>query len=331
MSDIDSLSPEEPFITDTGIVIDAFPAAVDVETSKERDIERMADPRLQGDFPDPSPVASRTPKKTDEEKWDDYLEKYDRLNKLKNKLNKKIEDIKKKFKKANPDASIDEKKTNLNKKKKQLDSLINEIDVLEKSIDKPTIIDMPKQLDDIRKEINLQKRIITEYKLDLLFDLDDEEVILTEFQSNKENLEKLLEYASQLKEIYDKKTKMTEIIQYNPDTGEKIDDDFKKVFVSRKDELHKKHKKLNQLVSDFKKNIKQYQQSGEKSLLTDSLEIYKNVIMPLLIEIRSLKYQVIYVDKISQSNNGKINKKEMPIYHFIPRQVNLENEQYYDI
>ena len=161
--------------------------------------------------------------------------------------------------------------------------------------------------------------------------MDDEEVILTEFQSNKENLEKLLEYASQLKEIYDKKTKMTEIIQYNPDTGEKIEDDFKKVFVSRKDELHKKQKLLNQLVSDFKKNIKQYQQSGEKSLLTDSLEIYKNVIMPLLIEIRSLKYQVIYVDKISQSNNGKINKKEMPIYHFIPRQVNLENEQFYDI
>ena len=290
----------------------------------------MADPMLQGDFPDPSPVASRTPKKTDEEKWDDYLEKYDRLNKLKNKLNKKIEDIKKKFKKANPDASIDEKKTNLNKKKKQLDSLINEIDVLEKSIDKPTIIDMPKQLNDIRKEINLQKRIITEYKLDLLFDLDDEEVILTEFQSNKDNLEKLLEYASQLKELYDKKTEMTEITEDNLDIAEKKDD-IKKTTVSRKDLLHKKQKLLNQLVSDFKKNIKQYQQSGENSLLRDSLEIYKNVIMPLSIEIRNLKYQVIYIDKISQSNNGKINKKEMPIYHFIPRQVNLENEQYYDI
>ena len=310
MSDIDSLSPEEPFITDTGIVIDAYPA--------------QDDTRIHS-----SPTPSKTPK-SDEEKWDDYLEKYDRLNKLKNKLDKKIEDIKKKFKKANPDASIDEKKTNLNKKKKQLDSLMNEIDVLEKSIDKPTIIDMPKQLNDIRKEINLQKRIITEYKLDLLFDLDDEEVILTEFQSNKENLEKLLEYASQLKELYDKKTKMTEITEDNLDIAEKTDD-IKKTTVTRKDLLHKKQKQLNQLVSDFKKNIKQYQQSGENSLLRDSLEIYKNVIMPLSIEIRNLKYQVIYVDKISQSNNGKINKKEMPIYHFIPRQVNLENEQYYDI
>ena len=222
------------------------------------------------------------------------------------------------------------KKENLNKKKKQLDSLMNEIDILEKSIDKPTIIDIPRQLEDIRKEINLQKRIITEYKLDLLFDLDDEQVILTEFQSNKENLEKLLEYASQLKELYDKKTKMTEIVEDNIDVAEKSDD-VKKTSVSRKDLLRKKQKQLNQLISDFKKNIKQYQQSGENSLLSDSLQIYKNVIMPLQTEIRNLKYQVIYIDRISQSNNGKINKKEMPIFHFIPRQVNIENEQYYDI
>ena len=193
----DSLSPEQPLITQSGIVIDAFPAAED-------DIQSSPTP------------SSKTPK-SDEEKWDDYLENYDRLNKLKNKLNKKIDDIKSKFKKANPDASIAEKKENLNKKKKQLESLMNEIDILEKSIDKPTIIDMPRQLEDIRKEINLQKRIITEYKLDLLFDLDDEQVILTEFQSNKENLEKLLEYASQLKELYDKKTKMTEITEDNLD------------------------------------------------------------------------------------------------------------------
>ena len=307
----DSLSPEEPMITDTGIVIDAYPSSTVIQ-----------------DYSSPTP--SKTPK-SDEEKWNDYLENYDRLNKLKNKLNKKIEDIKKKFKKANPDASVFEKKKNLNKKKKQLELLKNEIDILEKSIDKPTIIDMPKQLDDIRKEINLQKRIITEYKLDLLFDLDDEQVILTEFQSNKENLEKLLEYASQLKELYDKKTKMIEIVEDNIDIAEKKSDDVKKTIVSRKDLLHKKQKQLNQLISNFKKNIKQYQQSGENSLLSDSLEIYKNVIMPLQTEIRNLKYQVIYIDKISQSNNGKINKKEMPIFHFTPRQVNLENEQYYDI
>lgn len=334
-SEVDSFSPEEPWITQDGLIIDAFPAAVDAETSKERYVEEMADPTIQGDIPDPSPVntkiKTKNVKKTNKEKWDDYLEEYENLIKLKNKFNKKIDDIKKKFKKANPDSSIEERKANLIKKKKQFSKLKDDIESIERNIEKPTIIDMPRQLKAIRKEINLQKRIITEYKLDLLFDLDEEEVILNEFQTNKANLEKLLGFAGQLKELYDRKTKMKEIIQYNPDSGEKIDDDFKKVFVSRKEELDKKQKQFNQLVNEFKKNIKQFQQSGENSVLNDSLEIYKNVIMPLQLEIRNLKYQVVYVDKISQSNNGKINKKEMPIYHFTPRRVDLENEQYYDI
>ena len=173
MSDLES-SPDEPWITEEGKPTPS-PAAIDVETSKERDIEEMADPRTLGDGPDPSPVKSKTKssKKTDEEKWEDYLENYEKLNKLKNKLAKKLEDGKKKFKKANPNASIEEKKNNLQKRKKKLEALIKEIKTTEDSIEKPTIVYMPAQLEHIRKEINLQKRIITEYKLDLLFDLDD--------------------------------------------------------------------------------------------------------------------------------------------------------------
>ena len=78
-SDLDLISPEDPWITESGIVIDAFPAVVDVETGKEKDIEEMADPTKEGDVPSPSPPKSKTPKKTDEELWEDYLEKYDKL------------------------------------------------------------------------------------------------------------------------------------------------------------------------------------------------------------------------------------------------------------
>ena len=59
----------------------------------------MADPKKEGDVPDPSPIKSKTKTKmTDEEKWNDYLEKYDKLNKLKNKLAKKLEDGKRNLK-----------------------------------------------------------------------------------------------------------------------------------------------------------------------------------------------------------------------------------------
>ena len=117
MSDLES-SPDEPWITEEG-KMEASPA-VDVETGKERDIEEMADPRTQGDVPDPSPVKSRTPKKTDEEKWEEYLEAYDEFNKLKKQYDDKIKQTKKDFIKKNPGASKQEKKDNLVKYKKKI-------------------------------------------------------------------------------------------------------------------------------------------------------------------------------------------------------------------
>jgi hypothetical protein len=200
-------------------------------------------------------------------------------------------------------------------------------------LEKPTIVDIPAQLKYLRKEINLQKRIITEYKLDLLFDLDDEEVILNEFQTNKENLEKLLDYASLIKEFYDKQNNMIEVSNQDEEGNEgKEGKEGKKEkqFISREEDLDNTQRKFNQLVNDFKKNIKQYNQTGEKELLKDTIQIYKNIIIPIQLKIRELKYQVVYIDKISQSNNGKINKKEMPIFHFMPTKIDIKNETFID-
>ena len=200
-------------------------------------------------------------------------------------------------------------------------------------MEKPTIVDIPAQLKYLRKEINLQKRIITEFKLDLLFDLDDEEVILNEFQTNKENLEKLLDYASLIKEFYDKQNNMIEVSNQDEEGNEgKEGKEGKKEkqFISREEDLDNTQRKFNQLVNDFKKNIKQYNQTGEKELLKDTIQIYKNIIIPIQLKIRELKYQVVYIDKISQSNNGKINKKEMPIFHFMPTKIDIKNETFID-
>ena len=103
-------SPEDPWITQDELVSDSFPAAVDVNTGKEIDIEQMADPTRQGDVPSPSPVKSRTPKKTDEEKWEEYLEAYEELNKLKKKYTDKITQHKRDFLKKYPTASKQERK-----------------------------------------------------------------------------------------------------------------------------------------------------------------------------------------------------------------------------
>ena len=340
-------SPDDPWITLEGEK-KASPAVVDVETGKERDIEEMADPTRQGDVPSPSPVKSRTPKKTDEEKWEEYLEAFEELNKLKRNYDKKIENAKKNFLKKNPNASSKEKKTALEEYKSKMRCLncgkpggtifdspdgfnakcgnIDNPCNLRIKIKKPTVFHIPNQLEQLRKEIILQKRIITEYKLDLLFDLDDEEVILNEFQNNKENLEKILTFAKEMQDYYDRNTSMIEIPQLNPDTGEEITDQSTPLYVSRKEQLDIKQKEFNQYVSDFKKNIKLYKQNGENSLLNDSIQNYKNIIIPLQKQIRSLKYQVIYLDKISQSNNNKLSKKEMPIFHFTSKYIDIQNQ-----
>ena len=306
MSDIDSLSPEDPWITQDGIIIDAFPSTIDVETGKERDIEEMADPRKEGDVPSPSSpsVPKKSKKLTDEELWNEYLEAYEQLNALKKKQDSKIQDVKRNFKRKNPDASIQEQKANIETYKNKIKCLncgkpgaiiftkdsakcgAEESCNLNIKVVKPSVTNIPDQLEQLRVEINLQKRIITEYKLDLLFDLDDEEVILNEFQNNKQNLERLLEYASELQEYYDRKTKMIEEQGFNPDTGEQLGVELKnKIYSSRKERLKNKQRDFNRNVSNFKINIKQFQQTGEKSILSDALQIYKNIIIPLLHEI----------------------------------------------
>ncbi len=119
---------------------------------------------------------------------------------------------------------------------------------------------------------------------------------------------------------------MVEVYQTNPEKREKV----KTTFISRKDELNNKKKEFNQLVSEFKKDIKKYKREnvliGKTKILEDALQKYKNIIIPLQNEIRSLKYQVVYLDKISQNQNGKINKKEMPIYHYFPQKIDINNQ-----
>jgi len=59
--------------------------------------------------------------------------------------------------------------------------------------------------------------------------------------------------------------------------------------------------------------------------MSDTLQIYKNVIIPLQNQIRNIKYQEIFIEKINNSN-GKFTKKEMPTYHFTAIKLSDENK-----
>ena len=102
-------------------------------------------------------------------------------------------------------------------------------------------------LENLKHDINERKRIITEYKLDLLFELDNEEVILNEFQTYKDQLEELLAFAVEFQTYFDRDNKKIPIM--NEETGENT-------YIPKKGFLKDKQKQLNQLINTFKKNIK---------------------------------------------------------------------------
>jgi len=176
--------------------------------------------------------------------------------------------------------------------------------------------DALKTIEDATFSINRLKRQITELKLDLLFELDNEEVILNEFQTKKDELEKILSFIIEFKEYFEEKTDKISI--KNEETGEDT-------YFSKKTYIMIKQKQLNQLISTFKKNIQKFNETGEISIINDTLQIYKNVIIPLQNEIRNIKYQEIFIEK-TKNSNGKFTKKTMATYHFTPCKISDENK-----
>jgi hypothetical protein len=173
-----------------------------------------------------------------------------------------------------------------------------------------------KTIEEARISINTLKKNITQLKLDLLFELDNEEVILNEFQNQKDELENILSFVVEFKEYFDNQN--NKIAIKSEETGENV-------YFPKKTQIIEKQKQLNQLISTFKKNIKMYKENNEKSILTDSLQIYKNIIIPLQNDIRNIKYQEIFIEK-TKNSNGKFTKKTMPTYHFTPRIISDENK-----
>ena len=274
----------------------------------------------------------------DTEEYKKYITVLENYYKLKYKYEKKKSDFKKNFLKKNPQASVIDKKkaledfkrkrkcincnqtggTIFTKEGENLVAYCNCVKPCNLSIilKPPSIIGITDNLENLKHDINQRKRIITEYKLDLLFELDNEEVILNEFQTNKDELETLLNYHNDLSEIDDNLNKKVSI---------SIEGSEEKITRNKKDYLVDKQRELNNLVNDYKKNIIEYQKTGEISILNDALLIYKDVILPLQNDIREKKYQEIFIKSYSKSNTGKINKKEMPVFHIIKQQLSVQN------
>lgn len=169
--------------------------------------------------------------------------------------------------------------------------------------------------------VNDIKQDIMIYKLDLLFNTQPEDIVLTEFRRLREILDENIKEKNTYQELYDKKNKLLEI----ETEGEAKEN----TFVLKKEYIKEKELQLNNLISDFKKNISNYNTTKEKSILKNSIEMYKNNILPLTEEIRNLKNDYINIEKIEINSGMKGNLKLMPQYVVNKVNESLENQMTY--
>ena len=191
---------------------------------------------------------------------------------------------------------------------------------------------LPNYIDYYKERVLQLKRELSEYKYDLLFNLRDEEVVLTEFRTIKdqlaENLDKLLTY----KKFFDKKNENIELLgntlEIFQNMGEElVQNEEGEYKVSRKKFVHLMQKHLNYLVSEFKTKTNDYKKTPSSVKLKENFNFLKNSVLKIQDAIRNEKYHVIYMDTIeNNAKKGFKKQKIMDTYVFNPSKYKLSNQ-----
>jgi len=182
-------------------------------------------------------------------------------------------------------------------------------------IEKPIHQYIPEQEAQIDTYIDNIKTDISIIKLDLLFDLMDDEVSINEFQTLKDELETELEFKKLLTDGYNE---LNNVIEITVDGGETKD-------ILIKDYLLDLQKKYNQAVSEYKKRISEYETNNSSALLEDTIQFYLNTIIPLQNKIREMKYQITYITPDPHKWKQE-RRTPMPEFHYFPTKIDIKNQ-----
>ena len=270
--------------------------------------------------------------------YEEYLDAYNTFFELKEKYDSKRRKKLKMLKKNNPDniPLIKEELKNFDRKRKCVNcnkpgGTIFEITKtklkcmcnaskkckLDIEIKKAENINLPEIIQEKVDTIKSVKQDILVYKLDLLFGTLTEDIVLNEFSRLKTILDTEIDEKNTYQELYDKKNKILEIQEEKTQESQ---------FVTKNEFILEKQKQLNQLISDFKKNILEYKKTNNKSILTDIIKIYKNGIIPLQDEIRGYKYDEIFIEKKENNKGNKGSLKLMPLYIIHKTKENIDSK-----
>jgi len=152
----------------------------------------------------------------------------------------------------------------------------------------------------IKKKMEDLKESIIKQKLDLLYNLEEDDVVLQEFERIKDDFIETKKQLKEIQETFDDKLKFN---QQNDDTGEN-----EKIYIQ--DELDKLIKQLNNNIAEFNET------TGDKDMnyyITDILEVQN--------KIRQLRYYNGF--KIVEDKKGK-NGYQHIVYS---KEISYENQE----
>ena len=190
---------------------------------------------------------------------------------------------------------------------------------------------LPEQIDYYKSRVEELKKDLTEYKFDLLFDLRDEEVVLTEFRTIKDDLTEKLDQLVHFKALFDKQNETIELKEQTLEIFNSLEqkvspDEDNKYMVSRKKYIEIMQKNLNNLISQFKTKTLEYKKEPTREKLKENFEFLVNEIGAIQKDIREQKYHIIYMDTTENSaKKGFKQEKIMDTYTFNPSKYSLDN------
>lgn len=343
---------ESPWINMDGTIKGDSPKTPDINTPEMEKLKSLMNSSPESSV---SSTPSRSIKKTDEK----FQEKLNEYYKLKEDYDQKLRDAHKMWNNSKPPMSLEKKKENyqnfmMNRKcincgngpggtifsqsglgeERKITAICGceQKCGLNIEIYMGQTAYLPEYIDYFKERVEELKKELTEYKLDLLFNLRDEEVVLTEFRTIKEQLTENLDNLVTYKQAYSTQNEEIELGERTFELFNNLKEEVKpnennEYVISRKRYLDVMQKHLNNLISTFKKKTIAYKKEPTQENLKANFDFLTKEIQDVQDSIRDEKYHVIYLEEIdNDSKKGFKKQKQMEIFHFNPSRYNIENE-----
>lgn len=169
----------------------------------------------------------------------------------------------------------------------------------------------------INQQIEVIKTDIIKLKLDLLFQLKDEEYVVSRFEKLKTKLQTLSSKIEKLTKTYNEKNNTFIIKKQDDVTNEEYEEK-----ISKKEGIMITSKEIEKTLSNYAKLVKEYNKTQNKVFLADAFEKYHKPVLDLFIKKRGIQYQECNIETIKP-----IRKEDDKETYIEFKDVSIENKQ----